>query len=650
MAIGDDFSVAANGDIRHVSGTTTYTVLEVHRWLQDLADDQQASGNDLVDITVYTPSERATDNIITLLDYSGVGGPTFNIDDTAAQFIYDGSITQRSQAERYSGLVVVGSVETGTQLQIVQNGALLTNYWGTGLNDVPAENILLRIMVKTRVDNVSIDGGRIRVQARELSDSYAEFSATLGLGNATAAIFTSNDLNNQTAPATIATWDQFSNTEGYQLLDISGDGTTEPYYSQWDIGGGTTPVSPDLGDLYEYTKYVGRRGTAETIHGLNGELFRGITHQWAYDAEAGVSPATNDDYAWGLNVAYTGQTVNFTVGEAVWFNGSSAIRGRILAIDDNGATGNIIVAMEAGTPLDTHTIAGQESGGDGTVSGAPVGEATGGGLVRLLAIDDAGTTGTVWVQLLRGTAPADNVVLWEATDVANALTVNGAVTSRTVSPEFIGSFTGSNILGAFGIGVQPADAVVGDSYTDLLAAVNNPPNNVTFTVGGLVSGEDRVLVTNEDGAGGLDYTQLTLQTSLVGAAETAVVCTTGIPSDTPPSGVVRVELDSGIYKYQPYDSISTTTITNDTFDISTLNNYTGDNATAPANVFIGYIDKLAAGATESFTVVFNALRTLFVRVRDGGTAGDLEGIRTFETTGDLTSTGGGVTAIRTSDV
>lgn len=37
MAIGDDFSVAVNGDIRHISGTSTYMVLELHRWLQDLA-------------------------------------------------------------------------------------------------------------------------------------------------------------------------------------------------------------------------------------------------------------------------------------------------------------------------------------------------------------------------------------------------------------------------------------------------------------------------------------------------------------------------------------------------------------------------------------------------------------------------------------
>lgn len=643
MAIGDDFSVNAAGDIRHVSGTATYTVLELHRWLQDLADDQQASGNDLVDITVYTPSERATDQIITLQDYTAVSGPNFNIDDTAAQFLYDGSITQKSSSERYSGLQVVGAVESGTQLQIVQNGALLTNYWGTGLNADAGQGILLRILVKTRADNVTIDGGRVIVQARELSDSYAEFAATLGLANGIAAIFTGNDLNNQTAAGTIATWDQFTNTlEGYQLYDIDGIGGTEPYYSRWNIGGGTTPVSPTLGNLYEWTKYQARRGTAANLHGLNGELFRGITHEWAYDGGAGTAPATNADWAWGLNVAYTGQTVNFSVGEAVWFNGSSAIRGRILAIDDNGATGNIIVAMEAGTPADTHTIAGQTSGGDGTVSGAPTGEATGGGLVRILA-QDGTTTGTVWIQLLRGTVPLDNYVLWNGADVADAITVQGSVTTRTVSPEFIGQYTGSNIIGAFGLGVDPADAVVGDLYTDLLAATHQPPNNVTFNVGGLISGEDRVLVTWAQGSG-IDFDQLILNTTLAGATETAVVVTTAIPTDTPQPGTIRVELDSGIYKYQTF-----TSFTGSTFTIPSTS-YSGDNATAPANVFISYIDKLAASATESFTVVYTADRTMFVRVRDGGTAGDVEGIKTFETTAALNTGGGGTTAIRTPDV
>lgn len=79
MAIGDDFSVDPTTDnIRYTgTGTTTYRVLNFHRWLQDLADDASASGDDLVDITSETPSDRSTDNIITLL---GI----YNIDPESA--------------------------------------------------------------------------------------------------------------------------------------------------------------------------------------------------------------------------------------------------------------------------------------------------------------------------------------------------------------------------------------------------------------------------------------------------------------------------------------------------------------------------------------------------------------------------------------
>lgn len=51
MPIAADFTVTLAGDIRHASGTAHYTVLELHRWLQDLADDPEAGGNDLIDIT-----------------------------------------------------------------------------------------------------------------------------------------------------------------------------------------------------------------------------------------------------------------------------------------------------------------------------------------------------------------------------------------------------------------------------------------------------------------------------------------------------------------------------------------------------------------------------------------------------------------------
>lgn len=81
MAIEDDFTVALNGDIRYTGGGSTYyTVLELHRFLQALADDEEmsSSSSDYVDITSVNPSTRSTDNIITL-------NGTFNIDDDAAE-------------------------------------------------------------------------------------------------------------------------------------------------------------------------------------------------------------------------------------------------------------------------------------------------------------------------------------------------------------------------------------------------------------------------------------------------------------------------------------------------------------------------------------------------------------------------------------
>lgn len=625
MAIQDDFSVATNGNIRYTGTTANYTVLALHRWLQDMADDASASGNDLVDITDSTPTERSTDNIITL-------NSPYNIDDTAAEHLYDGSITQDGGATVYSGLVVVGAVEASTQLQIIQNGALLTSYWSTGLNADATQNILLRLMIKTRANNVDIDGKRLRVQARELSDTYAEFSLTMGLGNATAAIFTANDLNNQTAAGTISGWTDITNTEGLNLIDVNGDGTDEEYYSQWDRGSRT------LNQLYERTKWIQRRGTSETIHGMNGALFRGITHSLAYDGEAGTGPATNTDYAWGLKFNYDAESGGpFSVGEALVF-GTSNARGRLIALDDDGTTGSMVVAIESGTPGDNNTITGQTSAATAAVNGATTGQATGGGLARLLAVDDDGTTGNLYVQLLNGTAPADNAVLYHSTDHARTVTVNGTPTARTVKPEFIGSSTGSAIIGAYGLGIQAADLNASSLLLDLSNTARTPPNNVTFTVAGLVAGEDRVLVGPADGSA-LDVDQFTLNGALTGATVTAVVVNGAIPADTPSSGTIRILRASGVYSRHAYTSWATSTFTIGSTDFSS------DNAANGANTFISYIDKLAAATSESFTSVYVSDRSLFVRVRDGGGTP----IKTFETTGTLGSAGGSATAIRTSD-
>ena len=181
----------------------------MHRWLMDLLDDTSATGDDLVDVSNgIIPSARSTDNIIAL-------NAPYNIDATVSQRFYNGSISYNDGDDLYSGLRVVGSVSGTTQIQIIQDNALLTSHWGTNLNAVPSESILIQIMLKTRPAGADIDGKRVRCQAREFGDTYAEFSVTLGTAFGVAALFTGTDDFYQTAPATIAGWSSIVVTEGY---------------------------------------------------------------------------------------------------------------------------------------------------------------------------------------------------------------------------------------------------------------------------------------------------------------------------------------------------------------------------------------------------------------------------------------------------
>ncbi len=545
MAIQDDFSISATGDIRYTGTTTNYTVIALHRWLGDLMDDATAAGNDILDITDATASERSTDNIITLKS-------PYNIDDTAAQHLYDGSIIQSNGDTIYDGVLVFASA--GAYLSIIQNGAVVSpNFWTTGLNADAANGISHRFMIKVRSAGADVDGRRLIGQTREFGSTYSEFRINgTSRGNNVMALTYASDLNNQTSSATVATWTGITNTEGYQLLDVNNDSVNEAYYSQWNKDIYT------INQFYERAKYLSRRGSSSTIYGLNGELFRGITHEIVVDGPSGNFDA---------------------VEEVSW------------------------------------------SGGTG----------------QMLAIDSETAPTKMWIQLLTGVAPTNNQTITGASSSATA-DVNVTVTERTLSYPFVGQSTGSAIIGAYGVGLETTDLSASDKLFDLTNTQRTPPNNVTFTVSGLVVGEDRVLVGPESG-GLLETDQFSLNTTLSGAAVTSVVLGSAIPSDTPSTGTIRVELDSGIYRRLTYTSFSGSTFTISSTDFSS------DNATSGNDVFISYIDKLAASTSESFTVVYNSNRALFVRIRDGGGTP----IKTFETTATLGSAGGSSTAIRTSD-
>ena len=564
MAIADDISVAINGDIRYTGSTANYTVLELHQFLSDIGDDANpVTANDLYDISIKTASDRSTDTFITLLDHTATSGPVFNIDDTLSQHLYAGSIVQKGGDEIYDGIVNYGVA--GIYIDVIQDGAVLTNFWTTGLNADAAQGISHQFMLKVRTAGADIDGRRLLGTTREFGKTYSEFSINgTKRGENVLALTNSDDLNNATAVGTVAGWTTITNTtEGYVGIDVDADTVDEFYYSEWN----TDQPTRSINDFYERMKWLTRRGTSSSLYGLNGALFRGITHEIVVDTPTGTFAGAE---------------------ELTWGSGATAGTGQLLAIN----------SPTAATKL--------------------------------------------WMQLLTGVLPTDGLTLTGTTSSAT-VDVNVTITQRPLSPVFVGSSTGTSIVGGYGVGIEAADLVVADKVFDLDNAQVSPPNNVTFTVGGLVSGEDRVLVGPASG-NDFDYTQLALNTTLSGATETAIVCTASIPSDTPASGTVRIQTDAGVWRRVAY-----TSYTGSTFTIPSTD-FTGSNVTtAGNNLYISYIDKLAAATSEGFTTIYSSDRNLYIRVRDGGTAGDTIPIKTFQTTGTLTNAGGSATAIRTSD-
>jgi len=552
-----DGNIRYTGDAHDGTAPTYVTTIQLHRALQDFADNESSTGSDdELSIIDETPSDRGgADTNITLLN-------NFNLDAASAEHIFDGSITQDDGDTIYDGIQVFGNATT---IQIVQNGALITTaFWNepkmVAATSDAASGTSHRFVVEVRTGGADIDGRRLLGTQREYKTIYTEFFIGGGTarGNNVLALNANSDLNNQTDSGTIGAIGDISNlNEGYVGIDADGDTSDENYYGEWDLG------AQSKNNYYEYAKYIQREGTAETLYGLDGDVFRGITHEIDID---------------------TGGTGTWVEPESLsWGTGATAGTGQLLAVDST--TGS--------------------------------------------------ATTKIWLQLLSGVAPNLNLITGNGSAEGTATDT----TSKIVSLPFVGASTGSAIIGAFGLGITEDDLGQNDLLNDLDGGQNQPPNNVTYLLENTIS-TDRVLVGPEDGAGGLDLDNRTLQTTLDSSGQTSIVVTVAFDSDIPkPTGTVRVELNDGSYRRVAYTGVSGATLTTASTDWSS-----GLAATEPKNVFISYIDDVAGGTSTSATYVYNTDRILFTRVRNS-----TDEIKTFETTATVGSGGGGSVTSRIAD-
>lgn len=647
---GDTFIDEGTGDgtVQGEVHPRSYIALDLHRLLADLNDDAQFTGDDDISSLDPTPSAKDTDQIVRL-----IGGA--NIDDVLATHMYGGSILQASGATKYGGMdIQVTSPNFLTEPVVIQYDiltglpAIVTAHWANAWNpDSIAGNV--RIMRKIRENNVDIDGRRVSGKLLEFGDSFFSGSTTLGDATTSLALFASTDGNNQTAVGTVAgaPYNTVDLTEGFQTLNYNnGNGATDFSLSiAYDAAS-----SPQT---YEWTKYQQRRGTAESIFGLNGALVIGVNRNFTHDAETAAF-VENQLMGWGTIVAYdTGTVAPFDQGESVSFSGGAV--GRILLLDDDDPTGTMIVDVTNGQAIgDGENIVGNDSGALADTNDAGIVIEARSGTGWLIAYDDDGTTGNTYYQGMSGLDPVDNQPVYQLiSETLESVDVDeptDGVATRTINNQYVGTYTGTNFQTNFGIGIDPSDAILGDLNRNLLDVQQGVPNNQSGTVTNLVVG-DRVWAYDWDGST-VDtngdpiptWDQFSFSGPESGASVATITIQEAISADTPQLGALRVTNDEGIRVLIAYTSWVTSTFTlaaNYDFSGSGVNDSVADGN----DVAIAYIDQIATSTQHSFTSIYDSDRLMAVRVLRG----DNDPIVPSKASPTFSATGFEVAAGRISD-
>ena len=625
--------IAGDGTLNGEIHPRAYQPLELHRLLSDLNDDETIAGDDDLSIIDPTASDRQTDQIIRLLG-------AVNINDTVAQHMYGGSVEQGTgnTRELYSGLGVQVTTPLGTTIPVlIQEDAIVTEYWDNAyMPDSVSGKV--RILIKTIENGVPIDGQRVKGKLLEFGELYFEGFTTLGTAETSLALFSSGDANNNTAVGTVATYSP-TFVEGYQTLDFNEGSGATPFGYSMDFDTNTSLES------YEYTKYIQRRGTAETLFGRNAQLFTGFNRNFAYDAES-ANLTQPEILAYGTELPYTGGTGTLVVVGEVVEGVTSGARGRVIYVDDTAGSGTIIVADAVGTFNNTESLTTLRGAGEWTATSGTVVNNAASGQIFLYALNDVGTTGNIYGQQLTGVLPADNQTLFGKTS-NNTVDVNGAVSTRTINNQYIGSYTGTNYQTNFGIAISTSDAIAGDSFPNLLETTISPPDNRSGSVTNLVSG-DYVTVYPWDGAatdvnGDAEPNfneMVTTATVTGGVSTTVVVGASNIPANTPAAGFIRLQRDSdGNYDLLEYSSFDNGTGT------FTLVGTAPNTATIGNNVFRALIDKQTVLTSESYTATFSGGgEQVAVTVRRGGSPNPIKTFKTTATFGAFS-----ISTIRTPD-
>jgi len=315
MAFWDDFSLTDQGggvfDLRHTSGTDRYTVIDLYRNIQDLADDETLAGDDENDITKVTLATRQTDTDITFIN-------GLNIDDASVQFVTDGTITQAGGATVYAGVDLQFLVTPFTADVYTLQDGLRADL------PVPSGNTVtdsLSFLVKVRDGGTLVDNGDVRFYTRVLGNSYSDLAVNLANGGLTTVFLgpgADANVDAGSGAAYAAILSDLTITFGTFQFDVNNGNGLQDYDVQVAVSNSRTPL-----EVFQALQYATRDGSTDLLNGIEGQFYR--------IAQGGYTPLPATPLA-----SFAGG--NITGAQGVYFTGfDPQFAQNFIGTDDTGS-------------------------------------------------------------------------------------------------------------------------------------------------------------------------------------------------------------------------------------------------------------------------------------------------------------------------
>lgn len=239
--------------IKHNTGSARITVLALYSEIMD-EFDELVQLDDTIPMKYNTPTE-----------YELINGWTFSADSDLG-YLYGGSIKVTATNDLWANFYTLGTLESGAVCYWGQNNASVAAHPGYTSGHIDQ-------LINVSPLGADTDSRYITCFVRTWTDGYDHFKvqAPVTGGRNPVALATANDLNNQTASATVAGAPYNTITVsafGTIARDFNQDGTNENYDVEINAGGLTAL------QMYERLKYLTRQGETATLNGVQGQFYK----------------------------------------------------------------------------------------------------------------------------------------------------------------------------------------------------------------------------------------------------------------------------------------------------------------------------------------------------------------------------------------